>query len=166
MNKNSLIMNSKRINDCAHRISYQIVESSINKKEIVLIGIKNNGYIFAKKIHEFLKKITDKKIELLSVEINKKNPHESITLKNQFNSINNSSVILIDDVLNTGKTLMYSIKFLLNYKINQLKTAVLIDRNHKDFPVKVDFKGLSLSTTMNEHVEVVFKKNNEGVYLT
>ena len=59
---------------------------------------------------------------------------------------------------------MYSIKFLLNYKINQLKTAVLIDRNHKDFPVKVDFKGLSLSTTMNEHVEVVLKKNNEGVY--
>ena len=166
MNKNSLIMNSKRINDCAHRISYQIVESSTNKKEIVLIGIKKNGFIFAKKIHEFLKKITDQKIELLSVEINKKNPHESITLKNQFNSINNSSVILIDDVLNTGKTLMYSIKFLLNYKINQLKTAVLIDRNHKDFPVKVDFKGLALSTTMNEHVEVVFKKNNEGVYLT
>ena len=166
MNKNSLIMNSKRINDCAHRISYQIVESSINKKEIVLIGIKNNGYIFAKKIHEFLKKITEKKIELLPFEINKKNPHESITLKNQFNSINNSSVILIDDVLNTGKTLMYSIKFLLDYKINQLKTAVLIDRNHKDFPVKVDFKGLSLSTTMNEHVEVVFKKNNVGVYLT
>ena len=113
-----------------------------------------------------MKKITEKKIELLSFEINKKNPHESITLKNQFNSINNSSVILIDDVLNTGKTLMYSIKFLLNYKINQLKTVVLIDRNHKDFPVKVDFKGLSLSTTMNEHVEVVLKKNNEGVYLT
>ena len=61
MNKNSLIMNSKRINDCAHRISYQIVESSMNKKEIVLIGIKNNGFIFAKKIHEFLKKITDQK---------------------------------------------------------------------------------------------------------
>ena len=73
---------------------------------------------------------------------------------------------MVDDVLNTGKTLMYTIKFLLNYKINQLKTAVLIDRNHKDFPVKVDFKGLSLSTTMNEHVEVVLKKNNEGVYLT
>lgn len=159
-------MNSKRINDCAHRISYQIVESSINRKEIVIIGIKNNGFIFAQKIHDFLKKITDQKIELLSVEINKKNPNESITFKNKFNTIDNSSVILIDDVLNTGKTLMYSIKFLLNYKINQLKTAVLIDRNHKDFPVKVDFKGLSLSTTMNEHVEVVLKKNNEGVYLT
>lgn len=159
-------MNSKRINDCAHRISYQIVESSINRKEIVIIGIKNNGFIFAEKIHDFLKKITDQKIELLSVEINKKNPNESITFKNKFNTIDNSSVILIDDVLNTGKTLMYSIKFLLNYKINQLKTAVLIDRNHKDFPVKVDFKGLSLSTTMNEHVEVVLKKNNEGVYLT
>ena len=166
MKKNSLIMNSKRINDCAHRISYQIVESSINKKEIVLIGIKKNGFIFAKKIYDFLKKISDQKIELLSFEINKKNPHESIALKNQFNNIDNSSVILIDDVLNTGKTLMYSIKFLLNYKINQLKTAVLIDRNHKNFPVKVDFKGLSLSTTMNEHVEVVLKKNNEGVYLT
>ena len=166
MKKNSLIMNSKRINDCAHRISYQIVESSINRKEIVIIGIKNNGFIFAQKIHDFLKKITDQKIELLSVEINKKNPNESITFKNKFNKIDNSSVILIDDVLNTGKTLMYSIKFLLNYKINQLKTAVLIDRNHKDFPVKVDFKGLSLSTTMNEHVEVVLKKNNEGVYLT
>ncbi len=166
MNQNSLIMNSKRINDCAHRISYQIVESSINKKEIILIGIKNNGFIFAKKIQKFLKKITDQKIELMSFEINKKKPHESITLKNQFNNIDNSSVILIDDVLNTGKTLMYSIKFLLNYRINQLKTAVLIDRNHKDFPVKVDFKGLSLSTTMNEHVEVVLKKNNEGVYLS
>ena len=166
MKKNSLIMNSKRINDCAHRISYQIVESSTNRKEIILIGIKNNGFIFAQKIHNFLKKITDRKIELLSVEINKKNPHKSITLKNQFNNIDNSSVILIDDVLNTGKTLMYTIKFLLNYKINQLKTAVLIDRNHKDFPVKVDFKGLSLSTSVNEHVEVVLKKNNEGVFLT
>ena len=166
MKKDSLIMNSKRINDCAHRISYQIVESSTNRKEIILIGIKNNGFIFAQKIHNFLKKITDRKIELLSVEINKKNPHKSITLKNQFNNIDNSSVILIDDVLNTGKTLMYTIKFLLNYKINQLKTAVLIDRNHKDFPVKVDFKGLSLSTSVNEHVEVVLKKNNEGVFLT
>ena len=159
-------MDSKRINDCAHRISYQIVETSINKKEIIIIGIKENGFIFAQKIHDFLKKITDQKIELMSVEINKKSHHENITLKNKFNEINNSSVILIDDVLNTGKTLMYTIKFLLNYKINQLKTAVLIDRNHKDFPVKVDFKGLSLSTTMNEHVEVVLKKNNEGVYLT
>tara|TARA_B100000886_G_C20367410_1_gene467973 strand:+ start:240 stop:740 length:501 start_codon:yes stop_codon:yes gene_type:complete len=166
MKKDSLIMNSKRINDCAHRISYQIVESSTNRKEIILIGIKNNGFIFAQKIHDFLKKITDRKIELLSVEINKKNHHKSITLKNQFNNIDNSSVILIDDVLNTGKTLMYTIKFLLNYKINQLKTAVLIDRNHKDFPVKVDFKGLSLSTSVNEHVEVVLKKNNEGVFLT
>ena len=159
-------MNSKRINDCAHRISYQIVESSMNKKEIVLIGIKNNGFIFAKKIHEFLKKITDQKIELLSVEINKKNPHESITLKNQFNNINNSSVILIEYIKVLPVFSTSSIKFLLNYKIDQLKTAVLIDRNHKDFPVKADFKGLSLSTTMNEHVEVVLKKNNEGVYLT
>ena len=122
-------------------------------KGIISIGKNRKGYVYCEEIKS-------------EVEINKKNPHESITLKNQFNSINNSSVILIDDVLNTGKTLMYSIKFLLNYKINQLKTAVLIDRNHKDFPVKVDFKGLSLSTTMNEHVEVVFKKNNEGVYLT
>ena len=75
-------------------------------------------------------------------------------------------MVVVYDVLNTGSTLMYAVKYLLEVPLAQLNTAVLVDRNHKKYPVKADFKGISLSTNLNEHIEVVFSGNEKGVYLS
>ena len=75
------------------------------------------------------------------------------------------NLVLVDDVLNSGATLIYAVKHFLNTEIKQFKTAVLINRNHKKYPVKADFKGISLSTSLQEHIEVRFEKDNDAVYL-
>ena len=85
---------------------------------------------------------------------------------NELNQIKNKSVVLVDDVLDSGKTLIYGVKFLLEFTVKKLKTAVLVNRNHKNFPVKADFKGISLSTSINEIISVELNNENEGVYLS
>ena len=164
--KRMLIMDSKRINDCSLRIAYQIFESNINEKEIIIIGIKKNGYTYAKKIAECLKSISKIQINLISIEFNKKNPLKGYSSSNKLKQVKNKSVVLIDDVLDSGKTLIYGVKFLLEFPVKKLKTAVLVNRNHKDYPVKADFKGISLSTSLNEIISVELNNKDEGVYLS
>ena len=164
--KRMLIMDSKRINDCSLRIAYQIFESNINEKEIIIIGIKKNGYTYAKKISEYLKSISKIQINLISIEFNKKNPLKGSSSSNELKQVKNKSVVLIDDVLDSGKTLIYGVKFLLEFPVKKLKTAVLVNRNHKDYPVKADFKGISLSTSLNEIISVELNNKDEGVYLS
>ena len=78
----------------------------------------------------------------------------------------NKSLILVDDVLNSGSTLIYGVRYFLDVPIKNFKTAVLVDRNHKRYPVKADFKGLSLSTSLSETVKVIFEKDHERVELS
>ena len=92
--------------------------------------------------------------------INKKNPLDIIDSNFELDEMKNKSIVLIDDVLNSGKTLLYGVKFLLDIPLSNFNTVVLIDRNHKKFPIKIDFKGISLSTSIDENVNVVFEKNN------
>tara|TARA_B100001057_G_scaffold173359_1_gene174001 strand:- start:199 stop:723 length:525 start_codon:yes stop_codon:yes gene_type:complete len=164
--KRMLIMDSKRINDCSLRIAYQIFESNINEKEIIIIGIKQNGYTYAKKISKYLKSISRIRINLISIEFNKKKPLKGYLSSNELNQIKNKSVVLIDDVLDSGKTLIYGVKFLIEFPVKKLKTAVLVNRNHKNYPVKADFKGISLSTSVNEIISVELNSKDEGVYLS
>ena len=78
----------------------------------------------------------------------------------------NKPIVLVDDVLNSGTTLMYGVKFFLEVPLKRFKTAVLVNRNHKKYPVKADFKGLSLSTSLQEHIHVVFDENESYAYLS
>ena len=94
------------------------------------------------------------------MKIDKKSPLEKVVFEKDIEYFKNKSIVLVDDVLNTGKTLIYCVKNLLEVELNNFKTVVLIDRNHKKYPVKVDYKGISLSTSMNDHVELVIKNNN------
>lgn len=110
-------------------------------------------------IEKELKKISKSSVELFFIKINKENPMDNIKLECEKEYLNNKSIVLIDDVLHTGKTLIYCVKYLLDVSIKNFNTVVLIDRNHKKFPIKVDFKGISLSTSTSEHVEVFFKNN-------
>lgn len=165
MTKN-IILTHQEIVHKTRRIAYQIYETFSDENELVIAGISNSGFLFAQKVSEELKQISDIKITLCEVQINKQNPAATIITSLSEKEYTNKNLVLVDDVLNSGATLIYSIKHFLNVPLKKFKTAVLIDRNHKNFPVKADFKGLSLSTSLQEHVQVVFEENNSYVYLS
>ena len=163
--KNQILDHKKIIRIC-NRLAYQIIENSENKKSIILVGIKEKGYEVSKLIMQELNKICSNKIILRYIEIDKTSPKNSLKCNLESTFKSSEKVFLIDDVLNTGKTLMYSVNKLLDYDFNSIKTVVLIDRNHKKFPVKVDFKGISLSTNYDDTVKLNFKKNNLEAIIT
>ena len=121
--------------------------------------------MLAKIIEKELKQISKSSIKLISIKINKENPLDKIDLDCKKEYLKNKSIVLIDDVLHTGRTLIYCVKHLLDMSPRNFNTVVLVDRNHKKFPIKVDFKGISLSTSISEHVEVVFEKNESYVVI-
>lgn len=162
----NIILNNQEIQHKTRRIAYQIYETFSNENEIVMAGISNSGFIFAQKIAEQLALISDLKIKICEVEVNKQNPSLPIKTSLKPEEYSNSNLVLVDDVLKSGSTLIYTIKHFLDVPIKKFKTAVLIDRNHKNYPVKADFKGLSLSTSLQDHIQVVFEDNDSYVYLS
>ncbi|WP_288982317.1 phosphoribosyltransferase family protein [uncultured Flavobacterium sp.] len=162
----NIILTDKEITHKTKRIAYQIYETFVNEEEVVLAGITTNGYIFAKKIGAELNAISDLKITLCEVKINKNQPQDIITTSIPKEEYQNKGLVLIDDVLSSGTTLIYGVKHFLEVPLSKFKTAVLVDRNHKKYPVKADFKGLSLSTSLQEHIQVVFEENNSYAYLS
>ncbi|MFA6274045.1 MAG: phosphoribosyltransferase family protein [Candidatus Paceibacterota bacterium] len=161
----NIILNHQEIEHKIKRIAYQIYETFAEENEIILAGISNNGYLLAEKINVTLNSISDLKVTLCEVKIDKSNPFNEITTSISPEVFKNKGIVLVDDVLNSGTTLIYGVKHFLNVPLKKFKTAVLVDRNHKKFPVKADFKGISLSTSSKEHVHVVFEDNNNHAYL-
>ena len=159
------ILDYQSIKKKIRRISLQILESNIDQDEIIIAGIDLNGFIIAKKISQEISKISEINIKLCKVKIDKKNPLNDISTSLNFEDYQNKSLVVIDDVLNSGATLMYSVKYFLNTKIKSLKTAVLVDRNHKKYPIKANFKGLSLSTSIQSRVEVVIDEKKIEAFL-
>lgn len=154
----SIILTNEEIQHKIRRIAFQIYESNSSEKEVILAGISENGYVLTKKIKKELDKISDIKTILCEVFIDKNNPLEPITTSLEVSAYKNKPLILIDDVLNSGTTLMYAVKHFLEVPLKRFKTAVLVNRNHKKYPVKADFKGISLSTSLQEHITVEFNK--------
>ena len=148
------VLNQDQILRICNRFAFQILENSIDSDVIYIIGIKEKGFDIAKIVERELKSITKKNISLSSIKIDKKNPKDSVLSDSNLNK-NVDTIFLIDDVLNTGKTLIYSLSFLLKFNFKSIKTLVLIDRNHKQFPIKVDYKGISLSTNINDNIKLL-----------
>lgn len=161
----NIILNHQEIEHKIRRIAYQILETYADEKEIILAGITKNGFTLAKKINIVLNTISDLKVTLCEVTIDKQNPFNTITTSISKEVYSNKGIVLVDDVLNSGTTLVYGVKHFLEVPVKKFKTAVLVDRNHKKFPVKADFKGISLSTSSKEHVHVVFQEGNDYAYL-
>jgi pyrimidine operon attenuation protein / uracil phosphoribosyltransferase len=162
------ILNSKQINQKLNRIAYEIYENNFGEAEVFVAGIDGNGFIVAKRLCEILKKISEIQISLGKITIDKANPLlKSPKLDFTEDDYKNKSVILVDDVLNSGKTLIYGVKIFLEKPVKKLNTAVLVDRSHTSYPVKADFVGLSLSTTLQEHIIAdLSEKGKERVYLS
>ena len=163
--KKNKIMDQKHIQKTIKRISYQIYETNSEENELVLAGIRENGLELATRIQKELKKISDLDVVLIEIKMDKKNPRDKISISQSISFCENKSVVVVDDVLNTGRTLIYAVKKFLSIKLKKIQTAVLVNRNHKNFPIKGDFKGISLSTSIKEHINVRFGKD-EGIYLS
>lgn len=162
---NNIILDHTQIQQKIRRIAYQIYESNINETEIILAGIAQNGYILAQKLAETLTEISSMQVKLCEVHINKKEPLTPIQTSFSKEDCEGKSLVLVDDVLNSGTTLIYGVKHFLEVPLKRFKTAVLVNRNHKKYPVKADFKGISLSTSIQEHVVVEFREHETVAYL-
>ncbi len=158
----NIILTHEQIQHKIRRIAYQIYESNVNEKEIVIAGIAENGYIFAQRLKKILENISSIKVILCQVTMDKKSPHNTVKTSLKEIDYQNKSIVLTDDVLNSGTALIYGVKHFLNVPLIRFKTAVLVNRNHKKYPIKADFKGISLSTSLHEHVSVEFDKEDRA----
>lgn len=165
--KKNLILNHEEIKQKTRRIAYQIVEDNSDEKELVMIGIKPNGFVYAQTLKKEIESIEAIKVTLLELALNKAKPLEDeikVTLGKL--SLNNKTVLIVDDVANTGKTLYYALKPIMDFSPKKVQAVVLVDRQHKLFPVTADFVGLSLSTTLREQITVEFdSKGKSNAYL-
>jgi pyrimidine operon attenuation protein/uracil phosphoribosyltransferase len=163
----TLLLNKKQIEQRINRIAYQIYEDNYQEKEIFIVGILNSGYALAEKIETALNKICDIKTHLVQLKIDKLN-HIAVPIEFSIESseLKGKVVILVDDVLNSGKTLIYGLRKLLNQDLKKIRTVLLVDRDHKRYPIMADFVGITLSTTLQEHISVEFGGKEEAVYLS
>lgn len=165
--KGTLILTHADIQQKIKRIAYEILENNYDEKELRIIGIKDKGFLFAQKIYDCLKEITPVKLTLSFITLDKLSPSEkSIGYDFTPAELKGKVIILIDDVGNTGRTLCYAMQPLLAHLPKKIEMAVLVDRQHKLFPVAADYVGLSLSTTMKETVTVEFNGKDDAAYLS
>ena len=167
-NNQVLILDKKQIDQKINRIAYQMLEDNLDEKEIVLAGIWDRGYKLAIRLKKVLQEITTIKVILLRIDLEKEK--SKLIAKTDLNETEwrNKVIILVDDVLNSGKTLAYGLGVFLNTPHKKIRTAVLVDRSHKIFPIATDFVGLEVSTILKEHVGVVIDVEGEEdrVYLS
>lgn len=163
-----LILNKDQIAQKINRIAYQILEDNLDEKEVVIAGMGERGFILAKRIEFVLRKIASFSIQSVQLNVETKKNSVQVNLNAEGEKFKNSIIILVDDVLNSGRTLAYGFSAFLNEPHKKIRTVVLVDRSHKVFPIATDFVGLNLATVLKEHVEVVLdiEGEDDGVYLS
>jgi pyrimidine operon attenuation protein/uracil phosphoribosyltransferase len=149
--KNS-VLNKDAIGRKMRRIALEIAEQNITENSLILAGIAGNGVIVAKSLEQELKKISSINTESITIRLNKKDPLEvSFDRKVE---LENRVIIVVDDVADTGRTMLYALKPFLNAHPKKIQTMVLVERSHKLFPIQTDYTGLSITTTLQEHISV------------
>ena len=162
----TLLLNHEQIQQKINRMAYQLFENNYSESEIVLAGIEQRGFVLAQRIQLALSNFSKQKVILLSIEVEKDSPYQTFQQKEIAREIfENKVLIVIDDVLNSGKTLIYGVNQFLHAPVKKISTLVLIDRNHKRFPVNADYVGLSLATTLKQNIKVVFSGGGDEVFL-
>jgi pyrimidine operon attenuation protein/uracil phosphoribosyltransferase len=146
------------------RMAYEIIERNVGENEIILAGIKENGLVIAKKMQEFLRGVFNGRLDLIEISLDKKNV-SGINISPEVN-LNEKVVIVVDDVVNAGRTLLYALRPILEFYPKKIQTLVLVERTHKAFPVTSDYVGLSIATTVEEHIIVEVEGDEiNGAYM-
>ena len=159
----NLILSQSKVDQIVRRIAYQIYENNMNE-EVVLVGVDEGGRNLAESINKTFAEIAGKKSVCHTLSLDKQNPlGQEISIDGDVSDLEEKTVVLCDDVLNSGRTLAYSLTKLLSLKVKKVETAVLVLRTHGQFPIYANYKGYELSTTLKEHVEV---RPGAGVYLS
>jgi pyrimidine operon attenuation protein/uracil phosphoribosyltransferase len=149
------ILDENQIKQKITRLAFEIAEQNYSTDEVILLGINNNGHQFAKLVQKKLKAILKASCSVVRITLNPAKPLDHpIETSKALKDLSNKTVIIVDDVANTGRTIFYAFKPLLNMLPFKLQVLVLVDRKHKLFPIKVDYVGLSLATTMRENISV------------
>lgn len=162
--KRILILDKERIAFKLRRMAYEIWEHNSNEDEIILVGVEHGGKIVADNLIEILAEICPIRARAISVSINKKKPLNHALDFDE--NLNGRTVVLVDDVINSGKTIMYSLHAILSYDLKKVLVAALVDRKHKSFPIASDIVGHTIATTLQEHIEVETRGNViNAVYL-
>ena len=147
-----LILDKERIAWKLQRMAYELWEHNSNEENITFVGIQGSGLALAKSLAKKLEEISPLKVDVISIKLNKKQPlKDSISIDQD---LSKRSIVLVDDVANSGKTLLYALKPLLDFEVKKIMVAVLVDRKHKSYPVSPDIVGHSIATTLHEHIEV------------
>ena len=161
----SIVLNHKQIGQKLTRMAYQIYERNIHSSGLVFAGISGMGMVLARLLAKELGKISPHSIEVIEVLLDKSHVAESEIELSPEIELSGKTIILVDDVLNTGKTLAYAMKPFLDFEIQKMEVAVLVNRSHGLFPVRPDYTGYELATTLNEHIKVDFSENQYSVHL-
>jgi len=157
------ILNERQIAQKIKRLAIEILEHNFGEPELILAGINNNGMVFSELLMQELTKISNIPITVTRIKLNPANPIKSdIILEMPPEQVHNKVLIIVDDVANTGRTIFYAIKPILEVLPKKVEVAVLIDRSHKSFPIRVDYYGLSLSTTLKNNIDVQIREVAES----
>lgn len=161
------LLDKKQIQQKIKRLAIQILENNLKEEEIILAGINNNGLSFAKMLHRALKKITKIPLSLTRIRLSPADPLvDEVIIEMEAEAISGKVIIIVDDVANTGRTIFYAFKPLMEILPKKVEVAVLVDRKHKSFPIEVNYLGLSLATTVQENIQVTIKgKEENAVFL-
>jgi pyrimidine operon attenuation protein/uracil phosphoribosyltransferase len=161
-----VFLNHAQIQQKIIRLGHQILENSFEEKKIFIGGIVGNGFELAKKFTEIIKENSDLEVVCFEIRVNKEEPwSEAIQLSIEKEVIKKGYIVLVDDVINSGKTMQYSLLKFLEHATKAIKTVTLVDRQHRRYPIKADYVGLSLSTTLKDRVEVDLSENDSKAYL-
>lgn len=163
----TLILNAEQIRQKIRRIAFQIYETNFEESALLLAGIAGEGYVLAQALARDLSQIAPFSVELCELRLDKSQPAQpTVTPDHPVADLAEKVVIVIDDVLYTGRTLAFSLQPFLAVPVRKLQVAVLVDRNHPRYPVAADYKGYELSTTLTDHVDVILSDDSRtGVYL-
>jgi pyrimidine operon attenuation protein/uracil phosphoribosyltransferase len=161
----TLILDDRQISQKIKRIAVEIYEHNFNEKSIVVAGIDGQGYSLAKRLADQVQQISPLEVILTKVSLDKIAPQQSeVTLDCDIKTLKKKCIILVDDVLNTGRTFAYGMKPFLDIEVKKIETAVLVNRAHTLFPIYPQYTGYELTTTIKDHVEVRLGKQS-AVYL-
>ena len=151
-----IILNSEDIINKIKRISFEIIEKNINENEIYLVGLMPNGKYLSENISKYISENSNINVNLIFIKMDNKNVTlKEITSEIDLKDLNKKIIVFVDDVMNSGTTLIYALKKFLSYNPKEIQIGVLIERNYKNFPIVSNYKGLELSTSKEEHVEVI-----------